>query len=141
LRPGQTIIPVPPASDLLPDGQRWQAYALSHGDGATFRIPAGFFLGPGGPNGHGRIGPTPRPTFTILSDAALLGKAPPVVTPAMREQAGADARYWAGRVIVLPASAGTATRWHRNHDVLRRVTTELYGQPTRAGDVWLWRLG
>jgi hypothetical protein len=25
--------------------------------------------------------------------------------------------------------------------VLLRVTTELYGQPTRAGDVWLWRLG
>jgi hypothetical protein len=141
LRPGQTIIPVPPASDLLPDGQRWQAYALSHGDGAAFRIPAGFFLGPGGPNGHGRIGPTPRPTFTILSDAALLGTAPPVVTPAMREQAGTDARYWAGRVIVLPASAGTGNRWHRNHDVLLRVTTELYGQPTRVDDVWLWRLG
>jgi hypothetical protein len=141
LRPGQTLIPVPPVSDLLPDGQRWQATALSSGDGATFRIPAGFYLGPGGPNGHGRIGPPPRPTFTILSDAALSGELPPAVTPAIREQARADARYWGGDVVVLPVSGGTGNRWHANHDQLLRVTTQLYGPPTRVDDVWLWRLG
>src|SRR5204863_1146258 len=43
---GQTLVPVPPASDVLPEGQRWQA-ATNFG----FAIPAGFFLGPG-PDGR-----------------------------------------------------------------------------------------
>jgi hypothetical protein len=140
VQPGQTLIPVPPVSDLLPDGQRWQAYALSTGDGAAFRIPAGFFLGPGGPDGRGRIGPTPRPTFTILSDAALTGAQPAAVTPAMREQARADARYWGGSVVALPVSPGTGNRWAGHYPTLLHVATDLYGQPTRVDDMWLWRL-
>jgi hypothetical protein len=139
VQPGQTLIPVPPVSDLLPDGQRWQTYALSTRDGAAFRIPAGFFLGPGGPDGRGRIGPTPRPTFTILSDAALTGKAQ-AVTPAMREQARADARYWGGSVVALPASPGTGNRWAGHYSTLLRVATDLYGQPTRVDDMWVWQL-
>jgi hypothetical protein len=140
VQPGQTLLPVPPVSDLLPDGQRWQTYALSTGNGAAFRIPAGFFLGPGGPDGHGRIGPTPRPTFTILSDAALTGAEPAVVTPAMREQARADARYWGGSVAALPVSPGTGNRWAGHYSTLLRVATDLYGPPTRVDDMWLWRL-
>jgi hypothetical protein len=140
VRPGQTLIPVPPVSDLLPDGQRWQTYALSTGDGAAFRIPAGFFLGPGGPDGRGRIGPTPRPTFTLLSDAALTGVAPEPVTPAMREQARADARYWGGSVVALPVSPGTGNRWAGHYSTLLRVATDLYGQPARVDDMWLWQL-
>jgi hypothetical protein len=140
VQPGRTLIPVPPVSDLLPDGQRWQAYALSSGDGATFRIPAGFFLGPGGPNGRGRIGPTPRPTFTLLSDAALTGAEPATVTPAMREQARADARYWGGSVVALPVSPGTGNRWAGHYPTLLRVATDLYGPPTRVDDMWLWQL-
>jgi len=56
---GQTLVPVPPPSDLLPDGQRWQT-ATHFG----FAIPAGFFLGPGGPGGTSRIGPIPGPPTT-----------------------------------------------------------------------------
>ncbi len=140
VQPGQTLIPVPPVSDLLPDGQRWQTSALSTGDGAAFRIPAGFFLGPGGPDGRGRIGPTPRPTFTVLSDAALTGARPATVTPAMREQARADARYWGGSVVALPVSPGTGNRWAGHYSTLLSVATDLYGQPTRVDDMWLWQL-
>src|SRR3712207_8314535 len=39
VRPGETLVPMPPASDLLPDGQRWQAAAMSTLE-PTFRIPA-----------------------------------------------------------------------------------------------------
>jgi hypothetical protein len=140
VRPGQTLIPVPPASDWLPDGQRWQTAMLSTGDGGTFRIPAGFFLGPGGPDGRGRVGPVPRPTFTLLSDVALLGTRPRTITPAMRDQARADVRFWRGSVIVMPTVPGTGNRWHRHYKLLLQVTTDLYGRPTRVDDVWMWRV-
>jgi hypothetical protein len=140
VRPGETLVPVPPVSDLLPDGQRWQAHLLSHGDGATFRIPAGFFLGPGGPEGRGRIGPPPRPTQDLLSDVALHGRRPPVVDDALRRPVRADIRYWGGNVVVLP-DGGYGNRWARHHDDLKRVTTDLLQQePERVDDVWLWRL-
>jgi hypothetical protein len=140
VQPGETLIPIPPASDWLPDGQRWQTAMLASGDGTTFRIPAGFFLGPGGPDGRGRIGPVPQPTFSMLHEAALGGPVPAVITPAMREQARADARYWGGNVIVMPANAGRGNRWATNQARLLDVATDLYGQPTRVDDVWLWRV-
>ncbi|MDT5038476.1 MAG: hypothetical protein QOE03_3661 [Micromonosporaceae bacterium] len=140
VRPGETLVPVPPASDWLPDGQRWQTAMLATGDGSTFRIPAGFFLGPGGPDGRGRIGPVPRPSFTLLHDVAILGQRPLTITPAMRAQARADVRYWGGNVIVMPAERGTGNRWHGHYALLLGVATELYGRPTLVDDVWLWRV-
>jgi hypothetical protein len=136
VQPGQTLVPVPPPSDLTPDGQRWQAYALSTGDGQAFRIPAGFFLGPGGPNGRGRIGPVPRPTYQLLSEVALRG-ATTVVTDQDRLNARDDLRYWRASVVVLP-DGGTGNRWHRNHAVLLRTLVALFGEGRRVDDVWLW---
>jgi hypothetical protein len=140
VRPGRTLVPVPPASDWLPDGQRWQTYELWHGDGSTFRIPAGFFLGPGGPHGHGRIGPPPRPTFTLLSTAAIEGKRPQIVTHRMQADAVADVKYWHGNVIVMPVDKGVGNRWHGHYALLLHLAEELYGQPTRVDDVWMWRV-
>lgn len=140
VRPGQTLVPMPPASDWLPDGQRWQTYQLWHGDGSSFRLPAGFFLGPGGPHGHGRIGPPPRPTFTLLSTAAIEGKRPQIVTHQMRRDALADVRYWQGSVIVMPVHKGVGDRWHGHYGLLLHLATELYGRPTRVDDVWMWRV-
>ena len=137
LRPGETLMPVPPTSDLLPDGQRWQAAALSTSDGATFRIPAGFFLGPG-PDGRGQIGPVPRPTFALLSDVALKGTVP-TITVTDRLTAREDLRYWRASVVVLP-DAGTGNRWHDHHDALLATLTALFGPGTRVDDVWLWRV-
>jgi hypothetical protein len=130
---GQTLVPVPPASDVLPDGQRWQA-ATNFG----FAIPAGFFLGPG-PDGRSHIGPVHRPTYAILEVAALYGYAP-VIGDADREQARADLAYWHAGAVVL-SDGGRGSSWTPNRELLRRVTTDLLGPPQRIDDVWLWRIG
>jgi hypothetical protein len=130
---GQTLVPVPPPSDLLPDGQRWQT-ATNFG----FAIPAGFFLGPGGPHGQSQIGPVPRPTYALLTDVALHGTEP-AVTDADRQRARADLAYWHGSVIVL-SDGGQGSRWTGNRDKLLRVATELFGPPQRVEDVWVWRV-
>jgi hypothetical protein len=131
---GQTLVPVPPPSDLLPDGQRWQTAAHF-----GFAIPAGFFLGPGGPDGHSRIGPVPRPTYDLLTAAALWG-VHREVTAADRAQAKVDLAYWRATVIVL-ANPGPADRWIGNAALVRAMATELFGPPVRVDDVWLWQVG
>jgi hypothetical protein len=130
---GQTLVPVPPPADVLPDGQRWQT-ATEFG----FAIPAGFFLGPGGPNGRSRIGPIPRPTYAILTETALKGTVP-VITDADRARARDDLAYWHGSVIVL-SDGGAGSRWSANKEKLLQVSTQLFGTPRRVDDVWLWQV-
>lgn len=130
LHSGQTLIPVPPTSDLLPDGQRWQA-ATRFG----FAIPAGFFLGPG-PDGRSQIGPVPRPTAALLTTVALKGTTP-TITDVQRAQARADLRYWHGSLIVL-SDGGAGARWAPNAGKLLTAATELFGTPQRVDDVWIW---
>ena len=139
VRPGQTLVPVPPVADLLPDGQRWQAAALSTRDGQTFRLPGGFFLGPGGPGGRGRTGPVPRYSYALLKDVALTGQVP-AIDDDDRRLARADLRHWRGNLVVLPVSGGTGNRWSANQGALLATTTALFGPPTRVDDVWLWRV-
>ncbi|GIG72603.1 glycosyl transferase [Planosporangium flavigriseum] len=138
VRPGETLIPAPLPSDWLPDGQRWQAAVLAGGDGETFRVPAGFFLGPDS-NGRGRIGPPPRWMQTMLSEAALRGDRPLAISPVMQAEARSDLQYWGGNVIVLP-DGGYGNRWNRRHGLLLELLTELFGEPTRVDDVWLWQV-
>jgi hypothetical protein len=131
---GQTLVPVPPASDLLPDGQRWQA-AANFG----FAIPHGFFLGPG-PDGRSHIGPAyPRPTDDLLTNTALYDWNP-TIGDADIYFAKEDLDYWHAKVIVL-SDGGQGSRWTERHSVLLRVCTELFGPPRRVDDVWLWRVG
>src|SRR5439155_752972 len=113
---GQTLVPVPPASDLLPDGQRWQA-ATNFG----FAIPHGFFLGPG-PDGRSNIGPAfPRPTDELLTNTALYDWNP-VITEADITFAQEDLAYWHAKVIVL-SDGGQGSRWTARHDALLRAAT------------------
>jgi hypothetical protein len=133
--PGGVLAPVPPTSDLLPDGQRWQAYALAAGQG-EFAIPAGFFLGPGGPDGRGRIGPVPRPTAALLADVAKTGRVP-VITETDRAAAREDLRYWRAEAVVLPDEVHGA-KWPVHVDAVLAATTALLGPPRRVDDVWLW---
>src|SRR5262249_33922060 len=129
---GQTLIPVPPASDLLPHGQRWPA--APH---VGFAIPSGFFLGPG-TDGRSHIGPTvPRPTDRLLTSVARYPDWMPTVTDMDREFAQQDLAYWNAKVIVL-SDGGPGSTWTPRHDVLLRVATELFGPPQRVDDVWLW---
>jgi hypothetical protein len=137
VKPGGTVVPVPLPSDLLPDGQRWQAAALAR-RGPVFAIPAGFFLGPGGPDGRGRIGPVPRPTDQLLFDAAKTGVVPPI-TAADRAQATADLAYWRASVVVL-ADHVDGAKWTVHYDALKATATALFGPPERVSDVWLWRV-
>jgi len=134
--PGGVLAPVPFTLDVLPDGQRWQAHALAHRQG-EFAIPSGFFLGPGGPDGRGRIGPVPRATDALLLEVARTGEVPPV-TGADRAAARADLRYWGAEVVVL-ADQVHGAKFPVSADALLRATTDLLGPPERVHDVWLWR--
>jgi hypothetical protein len=130
---GQTLVPIPPASDYLPDGQRWQT-ATNFG----FAIPSGFFLGPGGPHNRSRIGPVPRPTASLFTAAAMKGQGADI-TEARRQRARQDLAYWHAALIVL-SDGGDGSRWTPHRDLLLQMATELFGPPQRVQDVWLWKV-
>ncbi|MFI7023645.1 DUF2079 domain-containing protein [Micromonospora sp. NPDC049900] len=136
--PGGVLTPAPLALDVYPDGQRWQAYALANRQG-EFAIPSGFFLGPGGPDGRGRIGPVPRPFGALLDQAARSGL-PPIVTEGTREEVRADLEHWRIETVVLPDEVHGA-KWPVDEEAVRRTLTLLFGEPERVEDVWLWRVG
>ncbi|MGW5014238.1 DUF2079 domain-containing protein [Micromonospora chalcea] len=135
--PDGVLTPLPLTVDVYPDGQRWQAYALAHRQG-EFRIPAGFFLGPGGPEGRGRIGPVPR-TFDSLMDQAGRTGLVPIITDGSIRESRADLRHWGVRAVVLPDRVHGA-KYDVDEDALRRTATALLGEPERVEDVWLWRV-
>lgn len=132
-----TIVPVPLPSDLLPDGQRWQAHVFAEPGSPVFAIPAGFFLGPG-LDGRSQIGPIPRPTQTLLFEAAKNGRVPDI-GPAERAQAEEDLRYWRAEAVVL-ADTVHGAKWTVHYDAVLRTATLLFGTPERVSDVWLWRV-
>ena len=134
--PGGVLATVPLTLDLTPDGQRWQAYALSHRQG-EFAIPSGFFLGPGGPDGRGKIGPVPRFLDGLLLTVAETGRVP-TITAQDRDMALADLRHWRVDALVL-ADRVHGAKWPVHEEALLAVTTELLGPPKRVHDVWLWR--
>ncbi|MFG2167597.1 DUF2079 domain-containing protein [Micromonospora chersina] len=135
--PGGVLTPLPLTVDLYPDGQRWQAYALAHRQG-EFRIPAGFFLGPGGPEGRGRIGPVPR-TFSALMDQAGRTGLAPIITDGSIREARADLHYWGVETVVLTDRVHGA-KFDVDEDAVRRTATALLGPPERVEDVWVWRV-
>ncbi|GIJ25465.1 glycosyl transferase [Micromonospora qiuiae] len=135
--PGGTLTPAPLALDVYPDGQRWQAYALANRQG-EFAIPSGFFLGPGGPEGRGRIGPVPRPFGALLDQAARTGL-PPIVTEGTHEEVQADLAHWRIETVVL-ADEMHGAKWPVDEEAVRRTLTMLLGEPQRVEDVWLWRV-
>jgi hypothetical protein len=134
---GGVIVPVPPPSDLVPDGQRWQTHALTARQG-EFGVPAGFFLGPGGPDGRGRIGPVPRPTAALLLKVAETGEVP-TITEADRQRALVDLRYWRADLVVIGDQV-SGTKWTAHRDALLRAATQLLGPGQYVGGVTLWRV-
>jgi len=135
--PDGVLTPLPLTVDVYPDGQRWQAYALANRQG-EFRIPSGFFLGPGGPEGRGRIGPVPR-TFDSLMDQAGRTGLVPIITDGSIRESRADLRYWGVQAVVLPDRVHGA-KFDVDEEALRRTATALLGPPERVEDVWLWRV-
>ncbi|MFD2763337.1 DUF2079 domain-containing protein [Micromonospora eburnea] len=135
--PDGVLTPLPLAVDVTPDGQRWQAYALAHGQG-EFHIPAGFFLGPGGPGGRGRIGPVPR-TFDSLMDQAGRTGLMPIITEGSIEESLADLHHWRVETVIL-ADRVHGAKYDIHEDAVHRTATALLGPPQRVDDVWLWKV-
>jgi hypothetical protein len=130
---GATVVSIPPSSWDSSDAQRWQTAT-----GYVFPVEGGYFLGPGD-DGRSSIGPRARTTSTLLT-AIARGGVVPRVTDADRSAARADLTYWRAGLVVLPdPTPGIDHDWARRHDQLLRVGTELFGQPARVADVWLWR--
>jgi hypothetical protein len=130
-----TSLPIP--VNTSPDGQRWQAYTLARG-GPHFRIPDGYFLGPGGPNGTGQIGPAWHHTDWMFIMAALEGRVAPI-GEAERAQARADLAYWKVEAVFLaPEVTGQHGVQFRN--AVETTARALFGEPEQVEDVLLWRI-
>ncbi|AGL15371.1 hypothetical protein L083_1861 [Actinoplanes sp. N902-109] len=131
------ISALPFATTDTADGQRWQAYTMARA-GKQFRIPDGYFLGPGGPDGTGRIGAESRWTDWLFFKAAFYGEVAPIGS-VDRQQAREDFKYWNVQAVFLPDQI------QGSHSALFRSATEmtataLLGEPERVGDVLLWRI-
>lgn len=117
------------------DGQRWQAYTMARG-GPQFKIPDGYFLGPGGANGTGRIGAPLRRTDWLFQRVAAYGYIPQI-SDYDREQARLDFEYWNLQAVFLPAQV-TGSRGLLFRSALEITATELLGPPQRVDDVLVW---
>jgi hypothetical protein len=128
---------LPFATTDTADGQRWQAYTMARG-GKQFRIPDGYFLGPGGPEGVGQIGATPRHTDWRFLRAALYGYVEPI-DDYTREQARTDLAYWKVEAIFLPEQV-TGSQGPVFRAAVETTAIDLFGEPERVGGVLLWRI-
>jgi hypothetical protein len=118
------VVPYPTAT--TPVAMRWQVAS-----GFSFRMPGGYFLGPG-PNGKAFVGGAADPALgRALAEVAGSGR-PLALTPALRALYSVDLRAWRPSAIVLgPAPA---------RDALRTTLTQLLGQPPEpVGGVDVWR--
>jgi hypothetical protein len=134
---GGTLTTLPFATTDTADGQRWQAYTMARG-GKQFRIPDGYFLGPGGPEGTGQIGATQRHTDWMFFRAALYGHVEPL-DDYDRAQARADLADWNVQAVILPDQI-TGSHSMLFRAAVEMTATDLLGEPERVGDVLLWRI-
>ena len=134
---GGVLTALPFATTDTADGQRWQAYTMARG-GKQFRIPDGYFLGPGGPEGVGQIGASPRQTDWKFLRAGLYGEVVPI-GDYDREQARQDLAYWKVEAVFLPPQV-TGSQGPVFRAALEIIATDLFGEPERVGGVLLWRI-
>jgi hypothetical protein len=137
VHPGGALSALPLAWTGAADGQRWQAYTMARG-GAQFKIPDGYFLGPGGEDGKGRIGAPLHHTDWLLQRVAAEGYLPEI-DDYDREQARADFQYW-GLDAVFLADQVTGPDGILYRSALEITMTDLLGSPERVDDVLLWRI-
>ncbi|OJF10676.1 DUF2079 domain-containing protein [Couchioplanes caeruleus subsp. caeruleus] len=134
---GEVITALPHGSAVAPDAQRWQAYTMARG-GRQFRIPEGYFLGPGGRNGAGRVGAPGRRTGGMWTRTAVTGHAY-AIDNRDRYTVRSDLAYWKVRALFVPdriiGKDGVMFR-----AALVRTMTELFGPGERVDDVLLWRV-
>jgi hypothetical protein len=134
---GGVISALPFAWTGAPDGQRWQAYTMARG-GAQFKIPDGYFLGPGGKNDTGRIGAPLHRTDWMLQRAAVYGYLPEI-SDFDRVQARADFKFWnLDAVFLAPQVTGPRSFLYRS--ALEITMTDLLGPPEHVDDVLVWKI-
>jgi hypothetical protein len=129
VRPGGTLVPVPPPNPAYPDKMRWPAAA-----NAAFAIPEGFFIGPYAAGGRASVGIYSRPTSRLLGKVELTAAVPPV-TDADRLAAREDVAYWHASCLVV------ADHGQLNAAALRQTMEALYGPGQHVIDVTVWRVG
>jgi hypothetical protein len=137
VRPGGVLTPLPIAVNMADDGQRWQAYTMARGKD-PFRIPGGYFLGPGGKDGKGRVGAAWRPTDWLFFRAATYGYVGRI-TDVDREQARRDLAYWGVEAMFLPDEI-TGPEGPLYRTAVSVTATELLGPGQRVGDVTVWTI-
>ena len=135
--PGGVMTALPLGNNMTPDAQRWQAYTMSRG-GPQFRMPAGYFLGPGGPAGVGRLGAPWRGTDWLFFRAAVYGYVGRIGDDE-RWQARKDFAYWGLDAVFLPDQI-KGQDGLLFHQAVENTATELLGQPDRVGGVLVWRI-
>jgi hypothetical protein len=131
------ITALPFANNASADAQRWQAYTMARG-GEQFRIPDGYFLGPGGRNGTGRIGAPWRPTDWLFLRAARYGYVARI-DDQDRILARRDFEYWGINAVFLTDEI-TGASGPDFRAAVEITATDLLGQPERVGDVLVWRI-
>jgi hypothetical protein len=103
----------------------WQAEA-----GMWFKMPGGYFVGPG-PDGDARREAPPTATSRVLARIQRDGRPPPL-TPDLRRRIAADLARWQVASVVLGPMP------HR--PAMARFLTDLLGRPPeRLAGVELWR--
>ena len=95
-------------------------------------IAGGYFLGPGqGPRARALYGAIPRPSYTLLNDIEINGRAP-VVTEVDRENMIEDLRYWRAAVVVVDPGA-------KHPGLVRAAVTDLLqSEPRLIDGAWVW---
>jgi hypothetical protein len=132
---GAALSALPFAVNTADDGQRWQAYTMARG-GKQFRIPDGYFLGPGGKDDTGQVGANWHLTDWIFFRAAEYGYITPV-DDYYRQQARQDFAYWNIHAVFL-ADDITGPHGPLYRSAVEIVATNLLGPPQRVGGVLLW---
>jgi hypothetical protein len=134
---GGAMTALPFATNVTPDAQRWQAYTLAQG-GSQFRMPDGYFLGPGGRGGAGRLGAPWRRTDWLFFRAAWYGYVG-AIDDADRAAARSDFAYWGVDAVFLPDQI-TGQEGILFRAAVETAATELLGPPHRDGGVLVWRI-
>jgi dolichyl-phosphate beta-glucosyltransferase len=123
---GHALVPVPDTSPGDPVAMVWLAES-----GGGFRLPGGYFIGPGA-DGRGVYGASPvRPTTEVLQEVASTGYAP-AVTERMRQDLRADLAFWRASALVMPDNV-------KHAEIVRHFVDQLTGRTgTRVQDVTVW---
>jgi hypothetical protein len=126
VRPGRSVLTVPPPDPSGADALHWQVLA-----GFGFPLVEGYFVGPAGAKRTGIYGADRPPTSLLLASAAISGTVPPI-GPSERARALDDLRNWRADLVVLPNPA--------DQPAPHAALVALLGPGQRRDDVLVWDL-